>query len=150
MVIVYIVDVPATGLAIDGDPDRLAQVLGNLLTNAAKYSDVQTTITVTAARIADRIRLSVKDDGVGIAPEMLDRVFGLFVQQSQTLARSQGGLGIGLAIARSLIELHGGTIRVHSAGRNQGSEFVIELPAADAVPAGEWPADAPPATIPTW
>jgi len=145
-----IVDVPATGLVIDGDPDRLAQVLSNLLTNAAKYSDVQTTITVTAACIADRIRLSVKDEGVGIAPEMLDRVFGLFVQQSQTLARSQGGLGIGLAIARSLIELHGGTIRVFSAGRNQGSEFVIELPVADGVPAGELTANTAPASIPTW
>ncbi|HSN25041.1 MAG TPA: ATP-binding protein, partial [Kofleriaceae bacterium] len=126
-----VVDVPHHGLAIEGDADRLAQVVGNLLTNAAKYSDPKTRITVIATRGPDSVRLSVKDQGVGIAPEMLDSVFGLFVQQRQTLARSQGGLGLGLAIARSLVELHGGTITAYSEGRGRGSEFVIELPSAD-------------------
>ncbi|MBV8756918.1 MAG: response regulator [Deltaproteobacteria bacterium] len=131
-----VVDVARHGLAIEGDPDRLAQVVGNLLTNAAKYSDPRTRITVIATRGADTVRLTVKDQGVGIAPEMLDSVFGLFVQQRQTLARSQGGLGLGLAIARSLVELHGGTITAYSDGVGHGSEFLIELPSADSMQPG--------------
>jgi len=128
-----IVDVARTGLAVEGDADRLAQVIGNLLTNAAKYSDPKTRISVLATRGPDSVRLSVKDEGVGIAADMLDSVFGLFVQQHQTLARSQGGLGLGLAIARSLVELHGGTIAAYSEGRGRGSEFIIELPSADSL-----------------
>jgi signal transduction histidine kinase len=123
------VDVPRDGLLVDVDPDRLAQVVSNLLTNAAKYSNPGTAIVVHAGTLGGEIRLSVKDEGVGIAPDMLEHVFGLFVQQRQTLDRSQGGLGLGLAIARSLVELHGGTIRAVSAGPGKGSEFVVSLPA---------------------
>src|SRR5262249_34901916 len=99
--------VPADGLRIHADPARMAQVVSNLLTNAAKYSDVGSRITVTATRVGDRVRLSVRDRGMGIAPEMRGRVFDLFVQQPQTLERSRGGLGLGLAIVRSLVEMHG-------------------------------------------
>jgi len=125
------VTIPRTGLVIDGDPHRLAQVVSNLLTNAAKYSNPETRIAVEATVASGSIQLSVKDEGVGIAPEMVDRVFDLFVQQRQTLDRSQGGLGLGLAIARSLVELHGGSIRAFSAGAGSGSEFVVALPAAE-------------------
>jgi signal transduction histidine kinase len=102
------VDVPRTGLVIDGDLDWLAQIVSNLLTNAAKYSNLETRIAVTATVAGGSIRLAVRDEGVGIAPEMLDRVFDLFVQQ-----------------------LHGGSIRAFSAGAGTGSEFVVALPAAE-------------------
>jgi CheY-like chemotaxis protein len=122
-------NVARDGMLVDVDPDRIAQVVSNLLTNASKYSNPGTAIWVEASTHGGQIQLSVKDEGVGIAPDMVDRVFGLFVQQRQTLDRSQGGLGLGLAIARSLVELHGGTIRAFSAGVGQGSEFVVTLPA---------------------
>ena len=127
---VHTQDVPASGLALEADPERLAQVIANLLSNAAKYSDAGSVITLSACRAGERVRFSVKDEGAGIAPDMLESIFNLFVQQPQTLARSEGGLGLGLAIVRSLVELHGGTVTVHSAGLGQGSEFVVELPAA--------------------
>src|SRR5262249_47796103 len=104
------VDVPRQGLGVNVDLDRIAQVISNLLTNAAKYSEAGSKISVTAARQGDRVRMGVKDEGVGIAPEMIDQVFNLFVQQPQTLERAKGGLGLGLAIARSLVEIHGGTL----------------------------------------
>jgi signal transduction histidine kinase len=120
---------PRTGLGVDADPERLAQVIANLLTNAAKYSNPGTPIVVSGARTNGHIELRVRDAGTGIAPEMLERVFDLFVQQRQTLSRARGGLGIGLSIARNLVELHGGTIRAHSDGIGNGSEFIIQLPA---------------------
>lgn len=125
------VDVPRN-LAVDGDPGRLAQVVANLLSNAAKYTDPDGHIVVTAAGDQNEIRLSVRDSGVGIDPAMLPLVFDLFAQERQSLARSNGGLGIGLAIVRSLVELHGGTVSAYSAGRGQGSEFMVRLPAASA------------------
>ena len=128
------VQVPAEGLLVEGDADRLAQVISNLLTNAAKYSEPGTTIHVTAARAGKTVRLHVRDHGMGIAPEMLKQIFDIFVQQPQALDRSKGGLGLGLAIARSLIDLHGGTIKAHSEGLGHGSEFIVELPL---VPGGE-------------
>jgi signal transduction histidine kinase/CheY-like chemotaxis protein len=121
-------DVVLRGLEVSGDPDRLAQVLANLITNAAKYSEPGSQIRIVAERLADRVRLSVADDGVGISPDMLGSVFHAFVQQPQTLARSQGGLGLGLSIVKALVEAHEGTVSVHSEiGR--GSRFVVELPA---------------------
>jgi signal transduction histidine kinase/DNA-binding response OmpR family regulator len=126
------VDVRSRGLALDGDPDRLAQVISNLLTNAAKYTERGGRITVSAAQRGDQIRISVKDTGIGIAPEMLPRVFDMFVQERQALDRSRGGLGLGLTIVRSLVAMHGGTVEVHSEGRNRGAEFVVTLPAAAA------------------
>jgi CheY-like chemotaxis protein len=132
------------GLTVSGDPDRLAQVVSNLITNAAKYSEAGSQIRIRGARAGDRVRLSVSDDGVGIAPEMLATIFEAFVQQQQTLARSHGGLGLGLAIARSLTEAHGGTLSVESEGLGKGSTFIVELPAiASASVATEAPPAAP-------
>ncbi|HEX3481936.1 MAG TPA: ATP-binding protein [Kofleriaceae bacterium] len=124
------VHVPSRGLAVDGDPDRLAQVVSNLLTNAAKYTERGGRITVSAERHGDGIAVRVQDTGIGIASEMLPRVFDMFVQEPQALDRSRGGLGLGLTIVRSLVAMHGGTVDVHSEGRNRGSEFVVTLPAA--------------------
>jgi signal transduction histidine kinase len=123
-------NVPPEGLLVEGDEDRLAQVLSNLLTNAAKYSEVDTTIHVTAEREGGRAVLRVRDHGIGIPPEMLERVFELFVQEAQSLDRAKGGLGLGLTIVRRLLQLHGGTVTAHSAGTGQGSEFVVTLPLA--------------------
>ena len=118
------------GLAIDGDADRLSQVVSNLLTNAAKYSEPGTEIHVVATKVGGQVRLSVRDHGIGIPPEMLTRVFEMFVQQPQSLDRAAGGIGLGLTIVRNLVMLHGGTASAHSEGPGKGSEFVIELPLA--------------------
>ncbi len=123
-----LIDVPRRGLGVDVDIERMAQVVSNLLTNAAKYSDPRSRILVVGKREADRVTLCVKDEGSGIAPEMLSRVFDAFVQQPQTLDRSRGGLGLGLAIVKSLVEQHGGSVRVQSLGLGHGSEFVVDLP----------------------
>jgi nitrogen-specific signal transduction histidine kinase len=125
------IEVPAAGLAVLADPERLAQVLLNLLTNAAKYSEPGSRILLQGRRREGRVELCVRDEGIGIAPEMLEKVFDIFVQQPQTLARAAGGLGLGLAIVRSLIEMHEGTVRARSAGPGKGSEFIIDLPALD-------------------
>ncbi|MFT3770924.1 MAG: response regulator [Minicystis sp.] len=134
--------VPARGLAIDGDPTRLAQVISNLLANAAKYTEAGGHIEVRAER--DRggdVVLHVRDDGIGIVPEMLPRIFELFMQERQALDRSQGGLGLGLAIVRSLVALHGGSVAAHSEGRGRGSDFTVRLPALDpAIPSPSGPA----------
>jgi signal transduction histidine kinase/DNA-binding response OmpR family regulator len=119
------------GLVIDADIDRLAQVVSNLLTNAAKYSDARSRITVRGGRADGQVWLSVKDQGIGIDPEMIGEVFDAFVQQPQAIDRSRGGLGLGLTIVRSLVEMHGGSVRAASEGRGQGSEFIVELPAID-------------------
>jgi len=123
------VDVPRQGLCVSVDPPRMVQVISNLLSNAAKYSDPGSRITIRAVRTNGSVRLSVRDSGVGIAPEMIGRVFDLFVQQPQTIERAHGGLGLGLPIVRSLVELHGGVVSATSAGVGRGSEFTIELPA---------------------
>jgi signal transduction histidine kinase len=125
------VDVPSDGVIVDGDAARLAQVLSNLLTNAAKYTEPGGVISVTAVAEGGEVVLRVTDTGSGIEPEMLPRIFDLFVQQPQTLERSRGGLGLGLAIVRSLVELHGGGVSATSGGRGAGSEFAIRLPLAE-------------------
>ncbi|MEP6784017.1 MAG: HAMP domain-containing sensor histidine kinase, partial [Acidobacteriota bacterium] len=127
---VLLLDLPPRGLTLDVDPSRIAQVLSNLLTNAAKYSDPDTQIVFSAEHAGNDVRIAIKDHGIGIAPDMLTSVFGLFVQNRQSLDRSQGGLGLGLAIVRSLVELHGGTVIAKSAGVGQGSEFIVTLPCA--------------------
>jgi PAS domain S-box-containing protein len=142
------VDVPKGGLRVDGDMTRLSQVISNLLTNAAKYTPPGGSISIRGHREAGDVVLSVRDTGIGISPEMLPRVFDLFAQEQQALDRSQGGLGIGLTIVRSLIERHGGTVAARSEGPGKGSEFVVRLPATGRTrePADLIPAEQPCAT----
>jgi PAS domain S-box-containing protein len=122
--------VPATGLPIEADEVRLTQVVSNLLTNAARYTAPGGHIEVTAQRVEKEIELRVRDNGIGIDPALLPRVFEMFVQGARSSDRSQGGLGLGLALVRSLTELHGGTVRAHSDGVGRGSEFIVRLPAS--------------------
>jgi CheY-like chemotaxis protein len=119
---------PAEPVVFAADPLRLAQVLANLLTNAAKYTDPGGAITLTAEADADTITLSVTDTGIGLEHDTLPRVFTMFSQVESTRDRSEGGLGIGLALSKGLVDLHGGTIEAHSAGAGKGSEFRVCLP----------------------
>ena len=123
------IDVPERGLRLDGDPTRLAQVIANLLTNAARYTEPGGVVHVGAAREGGDVVLVVKDTGVGISASMLPRVFDLFVQGQRSTDRKEGGLGLGLALVRTLVSLHGGTVVARSAGLGAGSEFEIRLPA---------------------
>ncbi len=123
------VSLPAEPIWLQGDPTRLEQVVVNLLNNAAKYTDEGGQIRLTAQQEGDEVVLRVRDTGVGIAPELLPRIFDLFTQANRTLDRSQGGLGIGLSLVQKLVELHGGTVEAHSVGLGQGSEFIVRLPA---------------------
>jgi PAS domain S-box-containing protein len=125
--------VARTGLAVKGDPTRLSQVISNLLTNAAKYTPPSGRIVVSAARDNDEVVIRVRDSGIGLTPEVLPHIFDLFVQEPQAIDRSQGGLGLGLAIVRSLIERHGGSISASSDGPGCGSEFLVRLPIAPPV-----------------
>jgi len=127
------VDVPR-GLIVNGDAARLAQVAANLLTNAAKYTDVGGTISVVAAPEDSSAVVSVIDNGRGIAPEMIPRIFEVFSQERQEIDRSAGGLGLGLAIVRSLVQAHGGTVAAKSRGKGYGAEFTIRLPLSTAAP----------------
>ena len=130
------VDVPSRGLVVDGDPARLGQVVANLLTNAAKYTAQGGQVSIAARQSGGQIAVSVRDTGIGIAPEMLPRVFDMFVQERQALDRAEGGLGLGLTIVKSLVALHGGSVEVRSEGRNRGAEFIVKLPAVNADEAG--------------
>ncbi len=130
------IQIPHHELVVHADVDRLAQVIANLLTNAAKYSDHGSRILLRGERLGPHVRLTVADEGIGIMPEMLRGVFDAFVQQPQTLERSRGGLGLGLAIVRSLVTQHGGTVQALSEGPGKGSEFIVELPAVDRVETG--------------
>jgi PAS domain S-box-containing protein len=126
------VALPPEPLRVDGDLVRLAQVLSNLLNNAAKYTEPGGRIWLGAEADGDEILLRVRDDGVGIAPEALGRIFDLFMQADRSLDRAQGGFGIGLTLVRRLIELHGGRVEAFSPGLGGGSEFVVHLPTARA------------------
>ena len=123
------ISLPDESLLVDADPVRLTQVVGNLLTNAAKYTEEHGNISVSARREGDSVVLKVRDDGIGIAPGMLPHVFELFVQADSAATRSQGGLGIGLTLVQSLVEMHGGTVTVESEGLGKGAEFTVRLPA---------------------
>jgi PAS domain S-box-containing protein len=125
---------PADPIWLEADPTRLEQVVVNLLTNSAKYSKDGSRITIAASRDRGVAVLSVRDAGVGIAPDLLPHVFDLFTQGKRSLDRSQGGLGIGLTLVRKLVELHDGTVEARSEGANQGSEFVVRLPILQEVP----------------
>ena len=122
------VQIPRRGLAVNGDPTRLSQVVSNLVNNAAKYTPPGGAITVRGAEESGQVVLRVSDTGIGIAPEVLPRIFDLFVQERQAIDRSQGGLGLGLTIVRNLIDRHRGTVSAHSDGPGRGSEFVVRLP----------------------
>jgi len=115
-------------LMVNGDRARLIQVFGNLLTNAAKYTDRGGSVTVTLSHDQQNAILSVQDTGIGIAEDMLPRIFDLFAQAPVALARAQGGLGIGLTLVRTLVELHGGRITAASAGIGHGTRFTVSLP----------------------
>jgi PAS domain S-box-containing protein len=121
---------PGQPLEVEADAMRLAQVISNLLSNAAKYTPRGGRIWLCAERENGHAVLRVRDNGLGIAPEMLGRVFDLFVQVDNSVARAQGGLGIGLTLVRSLLEMHGGHVTVRSDGLGQGSEFTVRLPLA--------------------
>jgi CheY-like chemotaxis protein len=123
------IDLAATPVHLMADPMRLAQIISNLLTNAAKYTDPNGHITLRAARDAEAITIIVADDGIGIPAEAIGDVFTMFSQVKSAQDRSDGGLGIGLALAKGLVDLHGGTIQARSAGTGRGSEFIVKLPA---------------------
>jgi PAS domain S-box-containing protein len=123
---------PPEPMQVEGDPTRLEQIVTNLLNNAVKYTEPGGKITVTLTREVDQAVLRVRDSGIGITPEMQQNIFDLFVQADHSLDRALGGLGIGLTLVRSLVELHGGTISVFSGGLGRGSEFVVRLPALSA------------------
>ena len=124
------VELPHEPVALQGDATRLCQVFDNLLTNAAKYTPRGGRIELSAAVSGEHVEVHVRDNGIGVAPEHLPQLFEMFSQFAPALERSQGGLGIGLSLARSLVALHGGSIACTSAGAGQGSEFVVRLPIA--------------------
>jgi signal transduction histidine kinase/CheY-like chemotaxis protein len=138
------VTVPESGLLLFADQGRLSQAISNLLTNASKYTEPHGAIWLTACQENGEVAIRVRDTGIGIAPEALPTVFDLFVQAAGSIDRSNGGLGIGLTVVRSLVELHGGTVSAESKGIGHGSEFVIRLPRATSVEAKRAPvAEAP-------
>ncbi|HEV3298868.1 MAG TPA: response regulator [Planctomycetaceae bacterium] len=122
------VDLPEEDLILNGDLTRLSQILSNLLNNAAKFTEPGGTISLSAKRDSGEVLISVKDNGAGIPAEVMPCVFQMFAQFDGHIDRSQGGLGIGLQLVKSLVEMHGGTIEASSAGAGQGSEFVVRLP----------------------
>jgi len=142
------IDMPSEAVQLDGDFVRLAQVISNLLGNAAKYTDPGGEISLEAAREDGTAIIRVRDNGIGIEPEMLPRIFDMFAQVPSSQRRSQGGLGIGLALARALVELHGGSIEAKSAGRGKGSEFSVRLPVATAARRADAQAHAAKARLP--
>jgi PAS domain S-box-containing protein len=124
----FSLSIPEQPIHLHADATRLAQVIGNLLNNAAKYTAEGGTITLSAEERDSRLILRIRDSGIGVPAHMLPRIFDLFTQVDQSLDRSQGGLGIGLTVARRLIEMHDGTIEALSEGPGKGTEFVISLP----------------------
>lgn len=124
------VSVPPEEIYLEADPVRIVQILVNLLNNAVKYTDEGGQIELLAAVNGTEVMMRVRDNGRGIDPELLPRIFDLFVQGERTLARSDGGLGLGLTLTRTLAQLHGGSVTVTSAGLQQGSEFTVRLPIA--------------------
>ena len=131
------VTLPDYPLYVDADPFRLSQVLSNLLNNAAKYTPEGGQIRLSAEQSAGEIVVTVEDSGLGIPAHMLDRVFEMFTQIDRPLEKGQSGLGIGLTLVKSLVELHGGSVRVRSDGENRGSTFSVHLPIPTGTPAAD-------------
>jgi len=129
-------------VTLDADSTRLTQVFGNLLDNASKYSEVRSRIELAVRQEGDQVAVCVRDQGIGIAPEMLEKVFELFTQSEGTQDHAQGGLGIGLSLARRLVEMHGGSIRAESRGAGHGTTFVVTLPTLPAGASVEAPSSA--------
>ena len=123
------VELPKDAVRVWADPVRLIQVFTNLLTNAAKYTNFAGRIELRATQELDSVVVAVRDSGIGIAAEMIPRIFTLFAQDKDARGHSEGGLGIGLALAHGLVTLHGGTLEVHSKGPGHGSEFIVRIPA---------------------
>jgi signal transduction histidine kinase/ActR/RegA family two-component response regulator len=123
---------PPDAVIVDGDRTRLAQVFSNLVNNAAKYTEPGGHITLTLEREGTAASIHVRDNGIGLSQEALDTIFEMFVQVDRSLDRTQAGLGVGLTLARQLVELHGGRIEARSAGKGKGSEFVVHLPVSEA------------------
>ena len=128
---------PPEPVRVEGDPTRLEQIVGNLLHNAARYTNPGGHLELALERRGDLGLLRVRDDGIGIAPDVMPRIFDLFVQGEREPERGSGGLGIGLAVVRDLAALHGGRIEAHSAGLGKGAEFVLSLPCVDVEPEAE-------------
>jgi two-component system, sensor histidine kinase len=124
----HVISVTGAGVRVQGDPTRLQQVVANLLDNALKYTPPDGRVDITVASEGPDAVLIVRDTGVGIRRDVIPRIFDLFVQGSDTMARSAGGLGLGLTIVKRLVALHGGSVSASSPGPNQGSEFVVRLP----------------------
>jgi len=129
------VQLPAEDAWLDGDALRLTQAFSNLLTNASKYSAPGTPVTIAARVAQQQVLVEVIDQGIGLTPEAMEDIFDLFVQVNPTGVMAQGGLGIGLSLVRQLVELHGGSVAVHSAGLGQGARFTVTLPLGQALPA---------------
>jgi two-component system CheB/CheR fusion protein len=123
-----VVEIDGNPMFVDGDPTRLQQITVNILSNAAKYTPAGGHVWVELRREANEAVISIKDDGTGIPCDMLEKVFDLFVQSGRTLDRAEGGLGVGLTLVRTLVELHDGSVTAHSEGEGLGCEFVVRLP----------------------
>jgi signal transduction histidine kinase/CheY-like chemotaxis protein len=130
-------ELPDEPVRVNADPVRAEQIVNNVLTNAIKYTPESGHVVISVREEEGQALLCVKDDGVGISPDRIDSIFELFAQAENTIGRAQGGMGVGLALVRNLVELHGGTINVHSDGVGKGCEFMIRLPIAEAVAAPE-------------
>ncbi len=131
---------PPAPVRVHGDACRLEQVLANLLTNAAKYTEPGGRISLRIERDGDQAVVRVRDTGVGLAPDLLPRVFEPFVQSERNGHRARGGLGLGLSLVKRFVELHGGSVEAHSDGPGRGSEFIVRLPALPSGPSPEAPA----------
>jgi PAS domain S-box-containing protein len=133
------VTLPARPLIVDGDVMRLGQVIANLIGNAAKYTPTPSQLSLVVVRHADQAVIRIKDPGIGIEPAMLPAVFDLFTQADNTLARTQGGLGIGLTVVKRIVRMHHGTVAAKSDGLGKGSEFTVTLPLSRAIAAKSSP-----------
>jgi PAS domain S-box-containing protein len=125
---VLTVHLPAENLRLEADPLRLSQVIGNLLTNAAKYTDPGGKVVLTARLVNAELQISIRDTGIGLLPESIPALFTMFSQVNSAIDRAEGGLGIGLALVKGLVSLHGGRVEVRSDGLGRGSEFIVHLP----------------------